>query len=207
MAEVKTVQVNLWKELHREINKTLDDLRGLVLLTHNSVEFEDIVDFLNQVRRDEEQTVMYISLINSYNKIKSVLEKKPLKSKKLMVVDTVSGFVIEIQDTVDCVYRRPPESFEDMKNLILNNINIVNPNIVVVDSLTQFINFSNPREDQLHELYRFLKSMKEDAMDITNDLVFLLYDDKMGSMRRLPVLFTNCILKLEVIKDIPEWRD
>ena len=37
------VQINYWKELHKEINKTIAEIHGLVLLTHNSVFFSDIV--------------------------------------------------------------------------------------------------------------------------------------------------------------------
>ena len=103
MSEAKIVQVNIWKELRKEINKTIGRLSGLVLLTHNSVEFSDIVDFLNKIRRDEQINVLYISLINSYKHIKETLEKKPLINKKLFVVDCVSGFLIEIQDDFSCI--------------------------------------------------------------------------------------------------------
>lgn len=207
MAETKVIQVNYWKEIRKEINETIEDLHGLVLLTHNSVEFSDIVDLLNKVRKGERSTVLYISLVNSYHNIKKTLEAKPLDSKKLCVVDCVSIFLIEIQDTADCVYRKPPENLEEMKDLIIKNIQVTNPNIIVMDSLSQFINFSMPRDADLHDFYKFLKSIKEDAMGLTNDTVILLYDDKMGSMKKLPTLFIDFILKLEVIREEVKWQD
>ena len=123
------------------------------------------------------------------------------------MVDCVSGFVIELKDTIDCIYRKPPHNLEEMKDLIIKNIHITNPNIIVVDSLSQFINFSTPKDNEIRELYKFLKSIREDAIGITNDTIILLYDDKMGSMKKLPTLFTDLILRLEVIREQVEWRD
>ena len=207
MEELKVVQVNYWKEIRKEINKTLESLHGLVLLTHNSIEFSDLIDFLNNLRRNQQATVLYISLINSYNHIKHTLQTHPLYSKKLYVVDCVSGFVLELTDTIDCVYRKPPQNLEEMKNLIMKNIHWSNPNIIVVDSISQFINFTVPTEAELHNLYAFLRSIKEDALGITRDAIILLYDDRMGSMKKLPTMFTDAIMKLEVIKEKPEWKD
>lgn len=193
--------------MRKEINKTIGNLSGLVLLTHNSVEFIDIVDFLNKIRRDEKLKVMYISLINSYRNIRDILKEKPLENKSLFVVDCVSGFLIEIQDSIDAVYRRPPINLSEMKDMITRNLRLANPNIIVVDSLSQFINFSNPTDNDLQDLYKFLQSIKEDAMGITNDTIILLYDDKSGTMKKLPTMFTNMVLKLEVIREKVEWQD
>jgi len=207
MEELMVVQVNYWKEIRKEINRTFESLHGLVLLTHNSIEFSDIIGFLNDLRRNQETTVLYISLISSYNHIKQILQIHPLPSKKLFVVDCVSGFLLELQDSVQCVYRKPPSNLDEMKNLIMKNIQWSNPNIIVVDSISQFINFTTPTDEELHNLIAFLKSIKEDALGITRDVIILLYDDKIGLMRKLPTMFTDVIMKLEVIKEKPEWKD
>jgi archaellum biogenesis ATPase FlaH len=207
MEELMIVQVNYWKEIRKEINRTFESLHGLVLLTHNSIEFSDIIDFLNDLRRNQETTVLYISLISSYDHIKQILQIHPLPSKKLFVVDCVSGFLLELQDSVHCVYRKPPSNLDEMKNLIMKNIQWSNPNIIVVDSISQFINFTTPTDEELHNLCTFLKSIKEDALGITRDVIILLYDDKIGLMKKLPTMFTDVTLKLEVIKEKPEWKD
>jgi hypothetical protein len=151
--------------------------------------------------------LLYISLINSYKHIKSVLEKNPLKSKKINVVDCVSGFLLELQDEIDCVYRSPPRNLEGIKDISIKNINYFNPISVIVDSLSQFINFTTPKDSELHELYKFLKTIKSDAMGITNDTIVMLYDDKMRPLKKLPTIFTDMILKLEVIKEDVDWKD
>ena len=119
MAETEIVHVNFWKEMRKEIRKTINNIHGLVLLTHNSVDFSDIVDFLKKIRRDEKLTILYISLVNSYSNMEKVLNVKPLVSKKLFVVDCVSNYLAEHVDTVDCVYRKPPDNLNDMKALIM----------------------------------------------------------------------------------------
>jgi hypothetical protein len=207
MEEHKVVQVNYWKEIRKELNETFEHLHGLVLLTHNSIEFSDLVDFLKNICRKQETTVLYISLINSYDRIKQTLQTNPLPTKKLFVVDCVSGFLIEIQDQTQCAYRKPPQNLEEMKNLIMKNIQWSNPNIIVVDSISQFINFTTPTDKELHDLYAFLQSMKADTLGITREVIILVYNDRMGSMKKLPTMFTDVTLKLEVIKEKPEWKD
>jgi hypothetical protein len=207
MAETEVIQVNFWKEMHKDIVNTIEDIHGLVLLTHNSIEFSDIVDFLNNIKKDEYVVILYISLVNSYDKMKKIMEMKPLDSKKFFVVDCVSNFITAYQDTHDCIYRNPPHNLDEMKDLIMDNIKKSNPNIVVLDSLSQFINFSMPNNVELHNFYEFLKSIRKDVMGITNDTFILLYDDKVGSMRKLPTLFTDSIFKLEVIREKIEWQD
>ncbi len=89
----------------------------------------------------------------------------------------------------------------------MKNIQWSNPNIIVVDSILQFINFTTPTDEELHNLCTFLKSIKEDALGINRDIIIILYDDKIGSMKKLPTMFTDVIMKLEVIKEKPEWKD
>jgi hypothetical protein len=207
MEEFQVAQINYWKEIRKELDKTFKSLHGVILLTHNSVEFTDLIEFLKNMRGNQQTTVLYISLINSYSHIKNTLQTHPLPLKKLFVVDCVSGFLIEIQDSIYCVYRKPPNNLEEMKNLIMKNIQWSNPNIIVVDSISQFINFTVPTDEELHNLYEFLLSIKEDTLGVTCDAIILVYDDRLGSMKKLPTMFTDAILKLEVIKEKPEWKD
>ena len=122
-------------------------------------------------------------------------------------MDCVSGYLQDNIDTPDCYYRNTPTNLEEMKNLIKEGLSYTNPNIIVIDSLTQFINFTNPQDIELSELYKFLQSIREEILGITCYAIILLYDDKMGSMKKLPTLFTDLVLKLEVIKEKMLWQD
>lgn len=201
MSSMNIVQVNYWKELRKELYETLGHLNGIVLVTHNSIWFSDVVDFLNLVRKDEHLKILYISLINSYKHIKEVLNQKNLENKELSYIDCVSGFLIELQDGVECTYRKPPKNLQAMKQLILQGIEQTQPHIILIDSLSQFINFSSPTDQELQELYSFLQTIQQFTMETTTQLVILLYDDKLGNMKKLPTMFTTLILKLEVIKE------
>lgn len=53
MNDQKIIQGNYWKEIQNEIPDILEDLSGIVLLTHNSLEFTDIIDFLNKKNLQE----------------------------------------------------------------------------------------------------------------------------------------------------------
>jgi hypothetical protein len=189
-----------------ETGEVIGKLHGIVLLIHNSVEFSDVVSFLNKVRRDDKLIVLYISFVNSYRHIKQTLQEYPLKSKKLFVVDCVSGFVNEFKDSPECLYRKLPTSLEHLKVLLMKNINFFNPNIVIIDSMSQFINFSIPTEYELNDFYKFLQFFKGNIWGLKEDSLILMYDDKFGELQSLPTVSIDLILKYEVIRGKPRWK-
>ena len=207
MTEPKIVQVNYWKRMLKESKDTFEKLHGIVLLIHNSVEFSDIVDFINKIRPEQELKLLYISLINSYDRIKRILETHPLESKKLFVVDCVSMFLMEVKDTADCIYRKPPKNLEKLREMLMINIADKNPNIVIIDSMSQFINFSLPTKDELNKFYKFLTSVKENIWGLKEDSIIFLYDDKFGELRGLPSVSVDLIMKLEVIREKAKLSD
>ena len=153
--------INYWKEIEDELPDILKNLSGIVMLTHNSIEFTDIVDFLNKINPSEFLNVLYVSLTRSYNYMKTALEQKPLDQKRIFFIDCVSGFAFPQEENIDeCFYHKPPRNLEEMKEIMKFGIEKSSPDIVVIDSLSQLINFSRPTEQELHELYRFLKSLK-----------------------------------------------
>lgn len=203
----KTLQVNYWKKIRKDFNEVVGRLHGVVLLIHNNVELSQIIDFLNRVREGKNLTLLYISMVNSYRRVKQTLETIPLESKELFMVDCVSGFLIELQDSADCIYRKPPKNLEELKSMILKNIQRTNPNIVVIDSLDQFINFSMPSDEELNELYQFLQSLKQDIWGLQDDAIIILYNDRIGVLQKLPVVSIDEIIKLEVVKGLVKWKD
>ena len=65
---------------------------------------------------------------------------------------------------------------------------------------SQFINFSRPTEDELDDLYEFLGTLRQSALNIVQNTFILLYDNKMGVMNGLPKTSTDLILNLEITK-------
>lgn len=206
--EETIVSINYWKEIHKELSGILKDLNGIILLTHDSMEFTDIVDLLNKTRPDHFLNVLYISLVRSYDFMKLVLDKKLLDQKRIFFIDCVSGFAFPPEDNVnDCIYHKPPSNLEEMKEIIKFGVEKSGADLIVIDSLTQFINFSRPTEREVTEFYKFLRSIRESALNINQDTFILLYDSRMGMMLNLPKMFTDLILKVEVLKEEPVWKD
>ena len=139
--------------------------------------------------------------------MRHVLEQTPLEQKHLFFIDCVSGFAFPSEDKIDdCLYHKPPHNLEQMKEIIKFGIEKSNPDIVVLDSLSQFINFSRPTEQELHDLYKFLRSLRGDSINIIQSTIILLYDSKSGVMQNLPKMSTDMILKLEVAKEESQWN-
>ncbi len=198
---------NYWKEAHKEIHEILQDFKGIMLLTHNSIEFTDIVDFLNKVRPGKFLNLLYISLIRSYDYMTVVLLRKQLENKRIFFIDCVSGYAFPSEKEIDdCIYHKPPHTLNEMKELISFGIKKANPEIIVIDPLSQFINFSQPTEGEINDLYNFLKSLK-DTLGIMQNTFILLYDSKLRTMQHLPKISADLILKIEVVKEEARWKD
>ncbi len=221
------ITINYWKEIRNEISDILKDLKGIILLTHNSMEFTDIVDILNKTRPDHFLSVLYISLIRSYEFMKLALDKKPLDNKRIFFIDCVSGFAFPPEENIDdCLYHKPPLNLEEMKEIIGYGIEKSNSDIIVLDSLTQFINFSRPTEHEITDLYKFLRTLKASSNIIQDTFILLydsrmnmmqnlpkmyidmmLYDSRMSMVQNLPKMYIDMILKVEVLKEISWWKD
>jgi hypothetical protein len=202
MNQADIVQGNYWKEIQNEIPHILKKLNGVVLVTHNSIEFIDIIDFLDKIKPENFSNVLYISLIRSYNYVKLAIDKKPLKLKRMFFIDCVSGFAFPPEDNIDdCLYHKPPKNLEELKDIINYGIEKCNPDIIILDSLSQFINFSKPTDQELTELYKFLKLLRENVLNFTQNIFILLYDNKMGMLHNLPKIHTDLILNIEISKE------
>ena len=200
------VGINYWKRIREEKDGVIGNLHGLVFLIHNAAEFPQIIDFLNNVKPNKKLVVLYFSMINSYSNITSILMKKPIPNKELHVIDCVSIFLSDLEDTSHCIYLKPPKDLNELKQIVLENIQRVGPNIFLIDSLSQFINFTLPSPEELRDFYFFLKDIRESVSGLKEDAVVLLYDDTFGSLRSLPVMNVDLILKYEVIRDEVRWK-
>ena len=207
MKEINS-SINYWKEIERNLSDELKSLKGIVLLTHNSMEFIDIIDFLQRVRQGQFLNVLYISLVRSYDYMKKALELKPPEQKRIFFIDCVSGYAFPTEEGIDdCLYHKPPHNLEEMKKIIMFGIEKANPEIIIIDPLSQFINFSRPTEDELNDLYEFLHSLRENTLNIMQNTFILLYDSRMSTVQHLPKISTDLILRIEMVKKEPRWKN
>lgn len=200
--------ISYWKEVHKEIDDILKNLRGLILLIHDSMEFVDIVDFLKKVRPGQFINILYISLVRTYDFMTLVLQRNPLPDKRIFFIDCVSGYTFpEEEQKDDCLYHKPPYNLRELKEIITFGIEKAQPEIIIIDTLSQFINFSKPTEQEINDLYEFLNSIKEDTLNVIQNTFIMIYDTRMRTMQHLPKFLTDLILKIEVVKDEARWID
>jgi hypothetical protein len=116
-------------------------------------------------------------------------------------------YQIKKHNLEDCYYLESPLNLDEMKEIVTFGISKCNPDIVLIDSLSQFINFSRPTDSEMSSLYKFLNFVKSDSLNAMQDTFILLYDNKLGMMQNLPKIHTDLILKVEILKEKIKWRD
>jgi len=200
-------KLNYWREIEKNITEELKNLKGITLIVHNSVEFTDIIEFLQNYRPGEFLAVLYISLVRSYDYMKNALELKTLDDKRMIFIDCVSGYAFPVDDKVNSAfYHKPPQTLEELKEIIQFGIEKINPELVILDSLSQFINFSHSTEEEFSELCNFLNTLKQNQINTNQKVFMLLYDNKLGIMESLPKNQIDNILKMEKIKKENFWK-
>src|SRR5574341_2696538 len=127
----EVVAVNYWKSVNNEFKRIMLDFWNTFLLIHDSLEFNDIVGFLNKIPYPGK--IMYISLTKTSDSIKP--ELKNLKSK-IFIIDCVSSMVFEKKGTQDCLFEPAPSNLNEMVELIEKNLKKVEPDLIVLDSLS-----------------------------------------------------------------------
>ncbi|MCX9085762.1 MAG: hypothetical protein OIN87_13295 [Candidatus Methanoperedens sp.] len=196
------VAVNYWKSVNNEIKRILLDFWNTFLLIHDSLDFPEIVGFLNKMPYPGK--IMYISLIKSNESMKPHL--KNLKSK-IFVIDCVSSMIFEPKSTKDCQFEPTPSSLDEMMSLIEKYIKIAEPDLIVIDSISQFIDFSSVSNPKSKELYSFLDQLKN-KYSSTHYRFILLYDNVLSSeLVNLPFMSVDVILKYEILTGRIDGKD
>jgi len=201
------IEINYWRSMNHEVDEMLKDLEGIVLVLHNSMEFTQCIDFFNKIKSNHFNNLLYISLTRSYDYMRHTLEQKPLDQKRIFIIDCVSGFAFPTEDHIDnCLYHKPPQNLSQMKEIIKFGIEKCNPDIIMLDSLSQLVNFTHPTDKELHDLSFFLQTLRSDTLNIRQKTFLLFYDTKLTTPRILPDMAIDIILKMEVIEEKPQWK-
>jgi hypothetical protein len=196
------VAVNYWKSVNNEIKRILLDFWNTLLLIHDSLDFAEIVGFLNKMPNPGK--ILYISLTKSNDSMKPHL--KNLKSK-IFVIDCVSSMIFERKGTQDCQFEPTPSSLNEMMELIEKYIKIAEPDLVVIDSFSQFIDFSSVSNPKGKELYGFLDHLKHKYAR-THYRFILLYDNILSrELVNLPFTSVDVILKYEILTGRIDGKD
>jgi hypothetical protein len=197
----KEGEIRYWRAIHNDVDEEMKNLDGILLVLHDSIEFTQLIDFFNKIKSNHFTNVLYVSLTRSHDYMRHALEQKPLDQKRVFFIDCVSGFAFPVEENIDRVlYHKPPRDLHTMKEIIHYGIEKTNPDIVIIDSLSQLINFSKPTGEELDEFYNFLHDLRKQEISMVCNTFILLFDAKMGALAHLPSQGIDTILKLEMSK-------
>ena len=196
----EVVAVNYWKDVKKDLKKVLLTRWNTLLLIHNSVDFNQITNFLNKLPYGEKIT--YISLTKTYDSIKPNL--KELKAE-MFIVDCVSSTIFERENTKDCVFESPPSNLKEFMELINKYESKLKPDFIILDSISQFIDFSSLSHSGGEEYNNFLNYFKN-KKSLNLSKFVILYDDNLSKeFKYLPSYYMDLILRLDVIEDKIRW--
>ncbi|CAG1003234.1 MAG: hypothetical protein MPEBLZ_02598 [Candidatus Methanoperedens nitroreducens] len=195
----EVLAVNYWKETRKDLKKILSEPWKTLLLFHNSREVKGIVDFIK--KQTGAKKILYISLTKTDNAIRPYFQDM---GASLFIVDCVSGGLFEKKNTMTSFYENPPSTIDEMSKLNEKYISQLCPDYIILDSLSQFIDFSTTTPKNTQNLYDYLNTLKNTK---TSCKFILLYmDTNSKGVAFVPSYDVDIILKMEVIVDKVYWN-
>ena len=199
MKDDAVVAVNYWKESRKELKKLLSEPWKTLLLFHNSQEVKEIADFIKKL--SDSKRIVYFSLTRTYNAIIPSFEDI---DKSLFIVDCISSGVFEKKNTKTSFFENSPSNFDEIIALNEKYLNELKPDLVILDSLSQFIDFSTPNPKYTPELYKYLNSLKKIRTPCR--FILLYMDSSSKDIVFIPTYDVDLILRVEVIVEKIYWK-
>jgi hypothetical protein len=193
------IQLKNWEEPIKDPEKGIASLQGLALLKHASIEFTKIIQILNQIEPKKFMDVLYISLVRSYNYMRKALDFNPLDNKRIFFIDCVSGYAFPDEDMIDdCFYHRPPSNINDMRKIMRFGLEKSDPDIVVIDSLSQYISYSKSNINDMIYLIESFRNLTKQKLSLQKITIILLYDTKLGQFQDISSISNYIDISLDV---------
>lgn len=204
----KTVAANYWVEVEKEMESFMATLPRLLLVVHNSAEFDNLVRLIRRFPRYGE--MVYISLARPFASIREYY----VDWKDLTIVDCISHRAFPAKslqqaqsqtegENVKCFYEHPPSDLGELKELIYEYVHWFDPHLVVLDSLSQFVDFSI--QSTTPDLFEFFNNLKAQYTTQYTKFILLYDEEETGESQALPKYQVDKILRYEVIKSDTNW--
>ena len=194
------VTVNYWKEIKKDLQRVLNEVSDMVLIIHNAAEIKQIAGFIGSLPSSR---MIYISLTKTFDSVK---EQVADLGQTVLVVDCVSSGLMEKQSNDEAVYADAPEDLQATINLIESAVKQFDAGFIVIDSLSQLIDFSD-LSNTSKDTHTFYEKLKE--LSSAHGLRFaLLYDEnQLMSVKNLPSFHMQTILRMEVRREEQGWSN
>lgn len=188
-----------WVEARKDMYRILFKDWDTLLLIHNSSQFKDIAEFVNFL--PYANRILYISVTKTFGSIKDYLRdpyfKRPIN---LYFVDCISSGIFE-ENVKGCYFEETPANLEELAKLVENYLVETKPDIILIDSLSKFIDFASLTENKL--LFRFLTYLKSLCSGSYRRFV-MLYDEQ--TLNNLPHTHVDIIFKIETTGENIHWK-
>ncbi|MFP4558005.1 MAG: hypothetical protein ACLFO6_00780 [Archaeoglobaceae archaeon] len=196
------VDIRYWKEVTEEIGSIAVEDWNILLLTHDSLEIKEIMKFFTEL--PSAKRIVYISLTRTCSHIRPYF-KEPYfgKDSRVFVIDCVSLGVFKDKvhkKSGDCIFVHPPSSMEKMQELIGKSLEKIKPQYIILDSLSQLIEFLSSQGEGMFNFFYYLRNRHSGCRFI------LLYDNSHAS-KDVPNAYVDIILKIERERSLVTWQD
>lgn len=200
-SDSEIVDIKYWKEVTEEIGSQAANGWNIMLLTHDSMELEEIMQFFNEL--SSAKRIVYISLTRTCSHIKPYF-KEPYfnKDSRVFVIDCVSHGVFgdkKQKNTGDCIFVSPPSSMDKVQKLISKSVEKIRPQYIILDSLSHLLEFLSSEGKALLTFFNYLRNRGSTKF-------ILLYDNSYAS-KNVPKAYVDIILKIEEERNLIFWKD
>lgn len=197
------VDISYWKEVTEEVGSIAVDEWNIMLLNHDSIEIEEIMQFFKEL--PYAKRIVYISLTRTCSHLKPYLQEPYFnKDSRVFVIDCVSTGVFgdkKQEKSENCIFVHPPSTMEKMQELIGKSLEKIRPQYIILDSLTQLIELSSRSEEK--GIFNFFYYLR----DRSTGCKFVLLYDSSNSSKKVPRAYVDIILKIERERSLVFWRD
>lgn len=190
----KTLAVRYWEEITKNIDESIGDIEKIALLLHNSAEFKDIAAFLTKLSSTK---VAYISMTKTFDSVKDIFYSL---SSSSIFIDCISGGLFDKPSDNNCVFKPMPNDVNELLNLITQTVQETRPEHIIVDSLSQFIDFSASSVNK--DSYTLIKTLN----GFSSKTVFLYDETQSQDLTDLPITLLEKIFRVEIIRKKYEWN-
>ncbi|MBD3203344.1 hypothetical protein GF327_03560 [Candidatus Woesearchaeota archaeon] len=194
----KVTEIFIWKEISFAIDQEIKNTKGNLLLIHKSLDFPSLLYFF--FKNFEDQSKLYLSLLRSSDYILENINDQGYKTENMFLIDCVSSFLNKkAKPEKNLSHEDPPMYISELISL-LEKYSREARDIVIIDSLSKFVDFSSSYRGNSNEFYKLIHFIRENMFLSKSNIIFL-YDEKQTHIRHIPKTHFNKILKIEAIEE------
>lgn len=201
--EQEAPQKHYWIEARKDMHRILFKDWDTMLLIHNSSEFKDIAEFVNFLPYVNK--LLYISVTKTFGSIKDYLRdpyfKRPIN---FYFIDCISSGIFNEGNIKGCYFEETPSNFEELAKMIEKYLVETKPDIVIIDSLSKFIDFSSLTDNK--KLLRFLTYVKSLCSGNYRRFILLYGNRNLKKLIKLPLSHVDITFKIEKEEESINWR-